>query len=87
MLDKEEFVDELSAFVKSEIERVGDMEYCNEAIEIVDARNGIIRNVGTHVTDEEMNIVRLKDLCMMNEMMQFEVNSMKIRRIARHYFD
>lgn len=87
MIDKNEFIADLTSFVKKEIERCGDLEYCNEAIEISDARNGIFKNIGIHSTDEENDIIRIKELCMMNEQMDFEPNIMKIKSIARFYFD
>ena len=87
MIDKEEFIAELATFVKREMDRYGDLEYCTDGIEIADARNRIFRNVGSHRTDEEAGIYSLRELCMMNEEMEFEVNVRKIEQISRCYFD
>lgn len=87
MIDKQEFIAELATFVKNEMEKYGDLEYCTDGIRIVDARNGIFSNVGPHRTDEEASIYQLRELCMLNESMEFEVNVKKIGQLSHYYFD
>lgn len=83
-----DFVDALESFVKAELRlSMEPADYNNEAIEIVDARNHLFRNVGRQATDEEQGIYAIRDLCHVDEdTMETVPNRMKFRAIAKNYF-
>ena len=83
-----DFVDALESFVKAELRlSMEPADYNNEAIEIVDARNHLFRNVGRQTTDEELGIYAIRDLCHVDEdTMETIPNRMKFRAIAKNYF-
>lgn len=83
-----DFVDALESFVKAELRlSMEPADYNNEAIEIVDARNHLFRNVGRQATDEELGIYAIRDLCHVDEdTMETIPNRMKFRAIAKNYF-
>ncbi len=83
-----DFVDALESFVKAELRNsLEAAEYNNEAIEIIDARNHLFRNVGKQATDEELGIYALRDLCHVDETtMETLPNRHKFQAIAKHYF-
>lgn len=74
--------EELYRFVAREIQRLQDVEYCMDLIEITDSYNHLFRNIGVGVQDESHNIYRLTDLCMLDETMQWIPNRSRIRRIV-----
>lgn len=74
--------EELYRFVAQEIQRLQDVEYCMDLIEITDPYNHLFRNIGVGVQDESHNIYRLTDLCMLDETMQWIPNWSRIRRIV-----
>lgn len=86
--DIEDFVAALEAFVWAELRAsMEPADYNNEAIEIVDARNHLFRNVGRQHTDEELDIFAIRDLCHVDEeTMETVPDRMKFRAIARNYF-
>lgn len=86
--DIEDFVAALEAFVRAELRAsMEPADYNNEAIEIVDARNHLFRNVGRQHTDEELDIFAIRDLCHVDEeTMETVPDRMKFRAIARNYF-
>ena len=71
--------EELYRFVAQEIQRLQDVEYCMDLIEITDPYNHLFRNIGVGVQDESHNIYRLTDLCMLDETMQWIPNRSRIR--------
>lgn len=83
-----DFVDALESYVKAELRTsLEPAEYNNEAIEIIDARNHLFRNVGRQATDEELNIFALRDLCHVDEVTMDTIpNRMKLKSIAKNYF-
>ena len=74
--------EELYRFVAQEIQRLQDVEYCMDLIEITDPYNHLFRNIGVGVQDESHNIYRLTDLCMLDETMQWIPNRSRTRRIV-----
>lgn len=76
------FEEELYYFVKQEIVRLQDVEYCLDLIEIADPYNHVFRNIGVGTPDEARNIYRLTDLCMLDDSMAWIPNRNRIRRIA-----
>ncbi len=83
-----DFVDALESYVKAELRTSAEpAEYNSEAIEIVDARNHLFRNVGRQSTDEELGIYAIRDLCHVDEdTMETIPNRQKFRAIAKNYF-
>lgn len=87
--DKADFVVALERYISEELRTSKEpTEYNKDAIEIVDARNHYFRNVGHQPTDEEQNIYAISDLCCVDED-NFKIipNVMKLRAIARNYWD
>lgn len=90
MLDeKNDFVGALERYVNEELRTALEpAEYNKDAIEIVDARNHLFRNVGQLSTDEERNIYALSDLCCVDEETFHTIpNRMKLKAIARNFWD
>lgn len=88
MMEFEDFIDALESFVKSELRAsMEPADYNNEAIEIIDARNHLFRNVGRMHTDESLNIYAIRDLCHVDEeTLETIPNRMKFKAIAKNYF-
>ncbi len=86
--DTEEFVNALDSFVRAELRlSMQPADYNNEAVQIVDARNHLFRNVGIRATDEEEGIYALRELCHVDEdTLDLVPNRMKLQSIARGYF-
>lgn len=87
--DKADFVAAFERYISEELRTsIEPPEYNKDAIEIVDARNHYFRNVGHKPTDEENNVYSISDLCCVDEE-SFEIvpNVMKLRAIARSYWD
>ncbi len=86
--DTEEFVNALDSFVRAELRlSMQPADYNNEAVQIVDARNHLFRNVGIRATDEEEDIYALRELCHVDEdTLDLVPNRMKLQSIARGYF-
>lgn len=82
----ENFVAALENFVRVELTSVGaEEEYCHDAVQIVDARNLLFRNVGQHSTDEVENIYALRELCRIDEeSFALVPDEGRIRAIARN---
>lgn len=83
-----DFVLALTSFVRAELTASDEAaEYNHEAVQIVDARNHLFRNVGHHETDEEQNIYSLRSLCCVEEdSMEMIPDEGRIERVARNYF-
>lgn len=83
-----DFVDALDNYVRAELRAsMEPADYNNEAIKIIDARNHLFCNVGKQVTDEEMGIYAIRDLCHVDEYtLEMIPNRMKFKAIARNYF-
>lgn len=84
--DLENFVAALENFVRVELTAVGaEEEYCRDAVQILDARNLLFRNVGQRSTDEVENIYALRELCRIDEQtMDLVPDEGRIRAIARN---
>lgn len=66
--EMENFVVALENFVRMELAAVGgEEEYCHDAVQILDARNLLFRNVGRRSTDEVENVYALRELCRIDE--------------------
>lgn len=77
----------LSRLSSQSYESVWNLPYNNEAIEIIDARNHLFRNVGRMHTDESLNIYAIRDLCHVDEeTLETVPNRMKFKAIAKNYF-
>lgn len=81
------FVSALAAYIRTALPAGEDTDYCQEALQIVDARNGLFRNAGTHATDEEHDIYLLRSLCRLDEE-TFELvpDEGRLMSLARNYF-
>ncbi|MBR1838789.1 MAG: hypothetical protein IJ786_04450 [Bacteroidaceae bacterium] len=83
----ESFVHALSDYVRMALPAGADADYCKEAVQILDARNGLFRSVGVHATDEEHDIYTLRSLCRLDEeTFDFVPDEGRIRSVARNYF-
>lgn len=90
MLDeKNDFVVALEWYINEQLRTaIEPAEYNKDAIEIVDARNHLFRNVGHVPTDEERNIYAISDLCCVDENTFDTIpNRMKLKAIARNYWN
>lgn len=66
--ERKDFIDALESFLLSELRSsLEPAEYNAEAIEIIDARNHLFRNVGRRGTDEELGIYDIRDLLRIDE--------------------
>ena len=83
--EKADFVDALDSFIRSELRYSAEpADYNTDAIEIIDARNHLFRNVGRRGTDEELGFFAIRDLCHIDEdTMEFVPNRMRLAAIAR----
>lgn len=79
------FIRSLSAFLISEAGRDG-LEYTHDSVYIVDAWNGVFRNVGAKGTDEEHDIYAMASLCHLDEELRSVPDEKKLRRLAKVYF-
>ncbi len=86
--DTDEFVNALDSFVRAELRlSMQPADYNNEAVQIVDARNHLFRNVGVRATDEEEDVYAIRELCHVDEdTLDLVPNRMKLQAIARSYF-
>lgn len=86
--DTDEFVNALDSFVRAELRlSMQPADYNNEAVQIVDARNHLFRNVGVCATDEEEDVYAIRELCHVDEdTLDLMPNRMKLQAIARNYF-
>ena len=84
---QEEFVQALLDYVVSALRNSAvDPDYCQEAVQIVDARNHLFRGVGNHRTDEEQGIYALRDLCVLDdESMSLVPDAGRCRSVARDF--
>ena len=72
--ETEDFVEAIEQFLKPELRAsMEPADYNNEAIEIIDARNHLFRNVGRQTTDEELNIYAIRDLCCVDHTQPYEI--------------
>lgn len=87
--DAKDFVDALESYVRAELAASGEpADYNVEAVQVLDARNHLFRNVGRVPTDEAENIYALRDLCRVDEdTMSFVPNRERMVSVARNYFD
>lgn len=83
-----DFVCELAAFVREQLAQGGEAaDYNPDAIEIIDARNALFRNVGPRATDEAQNIYALRDLCRVDEAtMEVVPDVGRLAAVARNFF-
>lgn len=86
--DVRDFIDSLESYVQSELAASGEpADYNVEALQIVDARNHLFRNVGKQATDEAENIYALRDLCRVDEeTMVIVPDRGRMAAVARNYF-
>lgn len=86
--ETDDFVDALERYINLQLSTSHEpADYNSEAIRIVDARNHLFTNVGREVTDEELNIYAIRDLCHVDDNTLDTVpNRMKLQAIARNYF-
>jgi hypothetical protein len=82
-----DFVDALLRYVTEELRRAGGADYANGSVRIVDARNHLFRPAGKSVTDEELGIYALRDLCRVDEdTLDTVPDAMRLAAVARNYF-
>lgn len=82
----EEFVNELYAFVAGELRQREDMAYCRDRVKVVDARNHLFRCDDKGDTDEAEDKYALKDLCRLDDDMQYVPDRQRMQRIALNYW-
>lgn len=84
---QEEFVQALLDYVGAVLRNLAvDPDYCQEAVQIVDARNHLFRSAGNHRTDEEQGIYALRDLCVLDdESMCLVPDAGRCRSVARDF--
>ena len=83
----EAFVRVLINYIEDALKRIGDMEYCREAVRIADVRNHIFYCIADAATDEEHSIFPLRDLCHLDaDTMMWNADTGRIISIARDLF-
>lgn len=83
----EDLINALASHVADAINRIGDIEYCQEAIKITDARNHIFQDLSNTSSDEEHSVFALRDLCRLDEeTMQWQVDKNRLRAVAKDFF-
>lgn len=81
------FVSSFSAYVRAALPPGEDADYCHEAVQIVDARNGLFRSAGIRTTDEEHDIYELRSLCRLDEeTLELVPDEGRLRSLALGYF-
>lgn len=66
--ERTDFIEALVAFIYEELRHSDEeADYNREAIQIVDVRNHLFRNVGPHLTDEETGIYAIRELCRLDD--------------------
>lgn len=89
MLDeKKDFADAFMSFLKAELRESDEpADYNSHAVEIVDARNHLFRNVGRRGTDEELGVYAIRDLCRVDEeTMETVPDRQRVEAIAKGLF-
>ena len=86
--DVAQFVEALTCYVNERLAIIGaDDDYMDEAVQILDARNGLFRWQAGALTDEENDCYALRSLCRLDgESMTLLPDEGRIRSIARNYF-
>lgn len=84
--EKKDFINALTSIVKYAISEEVDVIYSNRCVQIIDARNHIIRWVDETVTDESRDIYSLRDLSCLDDDLNTVPNMMRIIRIAETYW-
>lgn len=81
------FIEALLHYVKAALQHSGvDPDYCQEAVQIIDARNHLFRSAGVHRTDEAQGIYALRDLCVLDETtMMLVPDAARCRSVARDF--
>lgn len=87
MDETRDFVTALSAYVRAALEDCGrQADYCNRAVQVVDARNHLFRDAGTRPTDEADDVYALRDLCRVDEdTLEFLPDEGRMRSVARNF--
>lgn len=82
---QDDFVQALLDFVDAALRASAvDAEYCQAAVQIIDARNHLFRSLDSHRTDEEQGIYALRDLCVLDdETMSLKPDAGRCRSVAR----
>lgn len=89
MIDTQRFISALTAHVAEVIRREGnDVEYCTEAVQILDAHNILLKSLTHHHTDEQEGIYTIRELSRLRDDGSFlyQPDVQRITRIAQHYF-
>ncbi|MDO4715662.1 MAG: hypothetical protein Q4A44_05235 [Bacteroidales bacterium] len=89
MLTANSFIAALTAHVAEVIRREGgDIEYCTEAVRIVDAHNATFTTQPRGQTDESVGLYTIRDLSRLRDDASFlyQPDNERIARIAAHYF-
>lgn len=83
----ETFVNALESHIADALDRIGDIEYCHEAVKILDARNHIFKSLPNAASDEEHSVFALRDLCRLDEdTMTWHVDRNRLLAVARDFF-
>lgn len=86
-MQMEAFIVALESHIADALSRIGDIEYCQEAVKIIDARNHIFKILPIAASDEEHSVFALRDLCRLDEeTMSWHVDINRLRAIARDFF-
>lgn len=85
--EQKDFINALERFIQNELKASGEpADYNNHAIEIIDARNHLFRNVGIHGTDEACGIFAIRSLCHIDEdSMEMVPDRQRLAALAREF--
>ena len=85
--EQKDFINALERFIQNELKASGEpADYNNHAIEIIDARNHLFRNVGIHETDEACGIFAIRSLCHIDEdSMEMVPDRQRLAALAREF--
>lgn len=85
--EQEDFVAALLRYVDASLRASGEaVDYCQEAVQVVDARNHLFCSAGVHATDEEHGIYALRDLCALDEdTMELRPDRARCAAVARDF--
>lgn len=83
-----DFIDALESYVRSAVAATGQpVDYCVEALHVVDARNHLFRPAGRCQTDEAEDIYALRDFYRVDEdLMELVPDRGRMAAVARNYF-
>lgn len=87
--EKKDFADALLRFIEAELRESDEpADYNSHAVQVVDARNHLFRNAGRRMTDEQLGVYAIRELCRVDEdTMETVPDRRRVEAIAKAYFD